>query len=110
MNDEKPKEYSYTSDNETREHLLNLIRWLYAEVCSAGGDGDAIWYSKHYWVNDIFEIAKDFNDTLDFKWNISLDAENKRINWYYDQSEILITNNQKDFDSRPDWQQCSIIL
>lgn len=106
----RPKDYSDIDLQFARGHLLALIKWLYAEVLSAGGDGDAIWYSKFYWVDEIFELVKEFNDSNSWKWEVSLDSENKRINWWCGQSSILITNNKEDFDNRPSWQQCSIVL
>ena len=112
MDDEqiRPKQYCSIYDLDSRNHLLKLIEWLYEEVMMAGGDGDAIWYSEHYWVNDIFELVEEFNNSKKWKWNLSLDMEKGRINWYQDQSSIAITNSKEEFDNRPSWQQCSIIL
>lgn len=106
----RPTQYSNIDEYFNRAHLHNLIKWMHTEVCSAGGDGDAIWYSRHYWINDIFELVKGFNDCRNFKWDVMLDTENKRIHWCHGQSSILITNNKEDFDNRPSWQQCSIVL
>lgn len=106
----RPIEYTNIDEFFDRAHLHNLIKWLHAEVLRSGGDGDAIWYSKFYWVNEILELVKGFNDTLSCKWDISFDEENGRIHWHLGQSSILITNNKEDFDNRPSWQQCSVVL
>jgi hypothetical protein len=92
---------------DEREHLLYLIKWIYAEVIRSGGDGDALWYSKYYDVNDLFILIKEFNDTLRFKWEVNLD--NHRITWGHGQEWIIVTNDKCLFENRPDWQQLTII-
>lgn len=55
-------------DEEDKAHVLKLIDFLYCEVLRAGGDGDAIWYSKYYNVKDLFPLIKEYNEKLKFKW------------------------------------------
>ncbi len=31
-----------------KEHILKLIDFMYCEMCSSGGDGDGIWYTRYY--------------------------------------------------------------
>ena len=45
-------------DEDDKKHLLKLIEWILDEVLRAGGDGDALWYSRFYDVKEIFEIVK----------------------------------------------------
>lgn len=97
-------------DNLTKNHLLSLIDWLVNEVVFAGGDGDAIWYSKHYHVKDILPILEEYNKGTKGFWEISFDEENGQINYGQCEEGILITNNKADFDNRPSWQQCSVVL
>ena len=40
-------------------HIKELINWLIAEVISAGGDGDALWYSHYYHVDEILPILQE---------------------------------------------------
>ena len=96
-------------DGDTKTHLLNLIDWLYKEVISSGGDGDALWYSKYYDVKDILILVKEYNESLKFKWQISFDEAQQLISLYDNQESILITNNKDIYDSRPSWQQCVVV-
>lgn len=112
MNNEKtrPPNYCTIDDDYTRNHLRILINWLVNEVGSAGGDGDAIWYSQYYWINDIYDIVKEYNRGTKGYWKISFDEENGRISYGAGQEGLLITNNKEDFDNRPIWQQCLVVL
>ena len=57
-----------------RNHVKNLIKWIFDEVISAGGDGDALWYSRFFHVNDILPLVEEIN--LEHKWNIE-----RRLNY-----------------------------
>lgn len=98
-----------TIDDERKSHLLGLLNWLVKEVRSAGGDGDALWYSRYYNVNDILSLVKEVNDTFSHKWVIEFNENDKSILWGIDQEWIIITNNESDYKSAPSWQQCIVV-
>lgn len=111
MNEQtRPTKYCNIDDGYSRGHLLALIEWLVNEVGSAGGDGDAIWYSEFYWINDIFTLIQEHSNKQKYKWQISFDEEKGQIFYGENQEGLLITNNKEDFDNRPSWQQCSVVL
>jgi hypothetical protein len=88
-----------------KEHIKTLLRWLINEVCSAGGDGDAIWIAKHINVSNILPIVIDINnEELDGRWKI--DANESDIILHNDQECLIITNN-KDYDVSS-WSQCTL--
>lgn len=89
-------------------HLLKLIDWLYNEVKSAGGDGDALWYSKYYDTADLLPLVKEYNEGLKRKWTI--DYTGGLIHWWNGQEGILITNKEEVYKSAPSWQQCIVVL
>jgi hypothetical protein len=91
-------------DDRNKDHIKNLIIWLYEEVISAGGDGDALWYSEYFNVNDILPIIEELN--TEFKWNVR--KENDHISLGLHQEGILITNNKKHWEGAPSWQQVKI--
>jgi hypothetical protein len=93
-------------DDSNREHIKELIRWLFAEVVSAGGDGDALWYSKYYDIKDILPLVVKINDEFKFKWQI--DEHDDYIGIHREQEGITITNNVKRWDESPSWQQVMI--
>ena len=99
----------YCSINNNKEHLLKLIDWLYQEVISAGGDGDALWYSKYFDVKDILKLVEEYNETLRYKWKVSFDEDRKLISWEDGQEGILITNNREIYLNAPEWQQCIVV-
>lgn len=93
-------------DEEQKKHLLKLVDFLYCEVCSAGGDGDSLWYSRFYNVKDLLPIIEEYNDKLKFKWKI--DTDDKNIYWGEHQEGMIITNDEEKFNNSPEWIQCKI--
>jgi hypothetical protein len=86
-------------------HIESLLRWIAQEVWSAGGDGDAIWISKYFSIEDILNIVNKMNETeWDNWWEILGNGE--EICLSHGQESIIITNNQ-DFEV-PSWSQCTI--
>ena len=86
-----------------KDHILKLLDFLYCEVCSAGGDGDAIWYTRYYSILNIFEIVKEYNSSLKFPWDIELGETD--IMWGTGEEWIHITTNQDIFDNSPSYFQ-----
>ena len=97
-----------TIDYRNEHHVENLLNWLLDIVGSAGGDGDAIWYSLFYDVREILPIVEKLNKKV--KWEIELKEkqDGRYIAWWSGQECILITNSETMWNQRPSWQQCSI--
>jgi hypothetical protein len=90
-------------DEHNKNHIKTLIKWLFDEVKSAGGDGDALWYSRYYSVKDIFPIVEEINNSLKFKWDLEL--KDNEIHWNYYQEGMIITNKEEHYNNSPSWQQ-----
>ena len=92
----------YYKLHKNNDHVKIIIKWLFDEVISSGGDGDGIWYSKNYQVYDIFDFIM-ANELLPKDWEIF------EIDWGYsfthEQESLIITNEKKFFDNRPIYQQ-----
>lgn len=91
-------------------HIKNLLRWLVQEVLSASGDGDAFWFSEHYFIDNLFPLIQEVNNELNLKWKIDIynrDGGNY-ISWHEGQQCIIISNNEEQWNQRPDWTQCAI--
>ena len=97
-----------TIDERNKDHIKILLKWLYDEVVSAGGDGDAIWYSLLYDVRQLLPIVEKLNKKV--KWQIELKEkqDGRYIAWWNGQECILITNSETMWNQRPSWQQCCI--
>ena len=93
-----------TINKQNAAHIKNIYNWLLLEVLSSGGDGDGIWYSRFYNVNDIINLLKDETDKF---WNIKKESEETYL-IYNNQESLLITNNKNTFDNRPKEQQVSL--
>jgi hypothetical protein len=91
---------------DTKEHLRTLLRWLYHESISSGGDGDGIWYSQFYNISDLYPIVVELNKELGNFWEVHL--QGKSIHWTREQEGIYITNDEEMWKNRPSWQQVSI--
>ena len=96
----------YSNAANNREHILKLIDLLYHECISAGGDGDALWYSRFYDVNDILPLVQEYNSKLKFPWKIELNDNN--INWGDNQEWVTITNDEESYDLSPKWIQMKV--
>jgi hypothetical protein len=92
--------------SENMEHIKTLIKWLFEEVQTAGGDGDGIWHSNYYKVSDIKDLI-DSESLYPPYWYIS-ETNDDRISYNLDQECLVITNNEDDFTNRPSWQQVAI--
>ena len=84
-------------------HIKELINWLIAEVISAGGDGDALWYSRYYHVDEILPILQECKI-----YDFSIDKKENSIIVGQHQEWLIITNNQEDWNNAPPWQQVKI--
>lgn len=84
-------------------HIKELINWLIAEVISAGGDGDALWYSRYYHVDEILPILQECKI-----YDFSIDKKENSIIVGQHQEWLIITNNQEDWNNAPSWQQIKI--
>lgn len=84
-------------------HIKELINWLIAEVISAGGDGDALWYSRYYHVDEILPILQECKI-----YDFSIDKKENSITVGQHQEWLIITNNQEDWNNAPSWQQVKI--
>ena len=96
--------YDRFLDHNDKLHLRILISWLWEECRSSGGDGDALWYSEKYSVEDLLPLVQEVSENS--KWNISCDG--KTILWTHEQEWVEITNNKELFDNSPSWIQVKI--
>lgn len=97
---------SYSNASENKNIIRGFLYSLYHQVVSSGGDGDAIWYSRFFSVKDIKLILQEWNATLSFPWEIHEDGDT--IHWGEGQEWVVITNDKKLWDSRPEWIECQL--
>ncbi len=93
---------------QIKEHIIKLIDLLYNEVISAGGDGDALWYTRFFDLNEIKTIVKEYNDTNNIKWQINEDRPGT-FTWGKGEEAAIFTDDINEFNSSPDWIQMKII-
>lgn len=84
--------------NPINEKILNLI---YFSIVSEGGDGDALWLSKHTSMSDLVEDIKDYN--LMYKINWTIEIKDNHLLWGENQEWAIITNDETFFKSQPDY-------
>lgn len=93
-----------------KHHVKALLIWLANEAISAGGDGDAAWYSHFHSIDEICPILEEVNAELKEKiklnWTIKRSAD--FINWGENQEWVMIYFNEEQFKSVPDWVQAKI--
>lgn len=87
-----------------REHLFKIIDLLYTTCISAGGDGDALWYSKYHKIDTLLPLIEEYNNTLKFPFKIDR-IDNNTIHWGINQELIIITNNEDIYINCPVWSQ-----
>jgi len=90
-------------DEDDKLHLTKLAEWLIRDVQSAGGDGDALWYSKNYSVSDIHAIIEPL---LPKNWKASWSIDT--VYYGCGQECLTITNSSEEYESAPYYQQVLI--
>jgi hypothetical protein len=88
-------------------HINNLLKVLHYEVVSSGGDGDAMWYTRFYDIDDIQEIIIHYNEENNIGWEV--ERNGRSITWGIDQEWAIITDDIDEFNNSPDWIQMKII-
>ena len=86
-----------------KEHVLKIIDILYNECISACGDGDALWYSTYYKIEELLPLVQEYNSELSYPFDIM--TEDKTIYWIRGQESIIITNDESLYINAPSWQQ-----
>ena len=85
-------------NTENNKKVLNLI---HSSIISEGGDGDAIWLSKHTNLSELKVLIDEYNTSNNIGWKIE---ENENyISWGIDQEWALITCDENFFNSQPNW-------
>ena len=93
----------------SRERIDSLLGVLHAEVVSSSGDGDAMWYTRYYKLDEIEELLHHYNEENNIGWEIERYEFNDRvILWGIDQEGVIITDDAEEFESSPDWIQMKI--
>lgn len=105
------RKMKYREIKKDDEHFRNICKWIVAEVMSAGGDGDAMWHSKYYDAKEICEyIVSAHIGKFPFTEYSKIEScEETYILSKEPETSIIITNNKEVFDSRPSWQQVSLV-
>ena len=90
-----------------KQHSINIVRWLLDEILASGGDGDGIWLSEYFSIQNIKEfILKE--GLLPHGWKI-VSESGDTIVIGESQECLVITNSKKVFDERPEWQQVALV-
>ena len=79
--------------NIINKKILDLI---YMSIMSEGGDGDAIWLSKHTSLDDLEPLIDEYNKTNNTRWKI--EKSEKWVLWGIDQEWAIITDDEEYFD------------
>lgn len=91
-----------------KNHVRNILNVLYTDCISAGGDGDAFWYVRLYNLNDIFELIKEYNQTLAFPF-ATVELKDDGIHWGENQEWIFITDKEDIYSNSPSWLQLVLV-
>lgn len=94
-------------DDYSKQHITKLLNFLLDEVERAGGDGDALWYTRFYTLDDIQLLISVINNSLKFPWLVERQADDM-IYWGRDQEGVIITTNKQIYQDAPSWQQILI--
>lgn len=103
------KNNKYYSVSNNKQHILKMVDWLITEMCSAGGDGDALWYSKYYNVKDLYKLCEEYNSRLKFPYKLVWRGDKTFHITDESNEDFVITNDENEFNNRPSWQQVTLI-
>jgi hypothetical protein len=87
-----------------KELTENMLSLLSTAVLSEGGDGDALWYTRHFDVDDIYKSLQEYSGPKGWRIEVLVDA----ISWGTGEEWVVITNSEERFNSSPDWIQMKI--
>ena len=85
-------------NNELNKKVLDLI---YNSIMSEGGDGDAIWLSKHTPLSELQILIEEYNKEHNTGWEVK--KEEHCLSWGTNQEWAFIVDSKDIFDSRPKW-------
>jgi len=85
-------------NKELNKKILDL---MYTSIMSEGGDGDALWLSKHTSTDDLIELIKEYSLENKIDWEIL--KQEKCLLWMSGQEGAIITNDKDFFDAEPKW-------
>lgn len=115
--DIRPRKYSRIQDFWEKETFYYLLNFLFEGIRLSGGDGDGIWYSKYFWIDEIYKFILDHrsdnNLYLPSSWEVTLrektETHEKHLYLGHGEEGLIITNSEQMFDNRPSWQEISIV-
>ena len=85
-------------DTNNNKKVLDLIS---TSIISEGGDGDALWLSKHTSPEDLMVIIEGYNQENGITWEVIKKEEH--ILWGSNQEWAIITDNESFFKSQPQY-------
>ena len=88
-----------------KELTENMFNTLSTAVLSEGGDGDALWYTRYFDLEDICKSLQEYTGPKG--WIIEV-LEDATITWGEGQEWVVITDDEERFNSSPDWIQMKI--
>ena len=80
---------------------MKVLDLMWTSIKSEGGDGDAIWLSKHTSLTDLVPLIEAFNLKFNTGWEIT--QESNHLVWGIDQEWVFITDDSYFFQEQPDW-------
>ena len=80
---------------EINEKILDLI---FHSIISEGGDGDALWFSKHTSLDDLLINIEEYNQKNNTGWKI--ERKENCLSWGENQEFATITNDENFFNSQ----------
>ena len=79
-----------------------VLELIWSSITSEGGDGDAIWLSKHTSLDDLTSLIGEYDAENKTGWSIQI-PDKKHLLWGKDQEWAIITDNKYFFNSQADW-------
>ena len=86
------------NNKENNKKVLDLI---HTSIFSEGGDGDAIWLSKHSSLNELSKLIDEYDLNNNTGWKIE-ENENCLL-WGVGQEWAIITCDENFFNSQPNY-------
>lgn len=80
---------------------MRVLDLMWTSIKSEGGDGDAIWLSKHTSLPELAYFIHKFN--IENKTGWDLEVHPNHLIWGIDQEWALITDDRDFFESQPSW-------
>lgn len=83
-----------------------ILDLMYHSVIEEGGDGDAVWLSKHTKLADLIPLIVQYN--IENRTNWTIENKENYLLWGFEHEYAIITNDSEFYKDQPRYRTLKI--